>query len=243
MRPITTSTTTLAAVLAALAITPVAAHATTIGGFAYRAQSPAQTGLPDATDRQYLVPAGKVEHRVSAVEVSGTKAKASSERQELWLSANRARMVVTDAKTGKLRTEITDAGGVSRIFDAATGKLTVLRTKATTPPYTSAAFEAALYRAYVQQGMFRVAGEQTIDGRRRLTLASVPGKTRSSDPGSSTTAVVDADDYRVREIVSQLPEGAMTQKVTVQRLELLGVSRGVTAKLSLSRRARAAAHR
>mgnify|MGYP000914577924 FL=1 len=144
MRP-----TTLAAVLAALAITPVVAHAGSTGGFAYTGQSQAQAGLPDPTDGPYLVPAGKVEHRVSRVEVSGTKARASAERQELWLTANRARMVVTDAKTGRLRTEITDGGGVTRIFDAAARKLTVLHTKATAPPYTSAAFEAALYRAYV----------------------------------------------------------------------------------------------
>ena len=59
-----------------------------------------------------------------------------------------------------------------------------MRTKSKTPAYTSAAFESALYRAYVEQGIMKVAGEQTVDGRKLLALESVAGKWKSSDPGS-----------------------------------------------------------
>ena len=102
------------AALAAAALAPAAAQAGTVGG--YLAQNP--SALPSAADAQFRVPAGKVEHRVTIVTVSGTKALASNERQELWLSATRSRMVVKNAVTGKVRVEIVDRPGETRIYDA-----------------------------------------------------------------------------------------------------------------------------
>ena len=82
-----------AAALAAAAIAPAGAGASWgVGGVPAATQS--QMALPGPGDAQFRVPAGKVEHRVTIVAVSGTKAVASRERQELWLSATRSRMVV-----------------------------------------------------------------------------------------------------------------------------------------------------
>ena len=123
-------------------------------------------------------------------------------------------MVVTNAATGKLRVEIVDRPGETRIYDAQKRRVTVSRTSSTTPAYTSSAFESALHRAYVQQGIMRVAGERTVDGRRLLLLESVPGKWKSSDPGSRATALVDAQSYAVTETSSILDDGLFQQTVT-----------------------------
>ena len=68
------------------ALAPAAASANDVGGVPAASQS--QMALPEP--RRRAVPRarpGKVEHRVTIVAVSGTKAVASRERQELWLSA------------------------------------------------------------------------------------------------------------------------------------------------------------
>ena len=197
------------AALAAAAFAPAAAQAGTVGG--YLAQNPST--LPSSGDQQFRVPAGKVEHRVSIVTVSGSKALASNERQELWLSATRSRMVVKNATTGKVRVEIVDRPGETRIYDAEKKRVTISRTKSKTPAYTSAAFESALYRAYVQQGIMKVAGEQTVDGRKILVLESVADKWKSSDPGSRGTALVDAESYAVKKVSSILDGGLFNQTV------------------------------
>lgn len=220
------------AALAAAALAPAAASANGVGGVPAASQS--QMALPDSGDAQFRVPAGKVEHRVTVVAVSGTKAVASRERQELWLSARRSRMVVTNAATGKLRVEIVDRPGETRIYDAEKHRVTISRTASTTPAYTSAAFEAALHRAYVQQGIMKVAGARTVDGRRLLLLESVPGRWKSSDPGSRATALVDALTYEVAEIASVLDDGLFRQTATTRVLETLDARRAVVAKLAMS---------
>ena len=116
--------------------------------------------------------------------MSGSKARASKERQELWLTATRSRLVATDVATGKVRTEVVTRPGETRIFDAETNRVTIIKDTSKTPPYAAATFEAALHLAYVQQGIMRVAGERTVNGRKALVLESVAGKWKSSDPGS-----------------------------------------------------------
>ncbi len=224
-----------AAALAVAALAPAAASAADVGGVPAASQS--QMALPSPGDAQYRVPAGKVEHRVTIVKVSGTKAVPSNERQELWLSSSRSRMVVRDAATGKLRVEIVDRPGETRIYDARKRRVTISRTTSKTPAYTSAAFEAALHRAYVQQGIMKVAGERTVDGRRLLLLESVPGKWKSSDPGSRATALVDALTYEPAEIESTLENGLFRQTVTNRVVETLDAGRAVVAKLAMSRHA------
>jgi hypothetical protein len=223
------------AALAVAAIAPAAAQAGTVGG--YLAQNPST--LPSAADAQYRVPAGKVEHRVTFVKVSGTKALASNERQELWLSATRSRMVVKNAVTGKVRVEIVDRPGETRIYDAERNRVTIMRSKSKTPAYTSAAFESALYRAYVQQGIMKVAGEQIVDGRKLLTLESVAGKWKSSDPGSRATALVDAETFAVKQIASILDGGLFNQTVDNKLTETLDAGRASSAKLAMAKHATA----
>jgi hypothetical protein len=223
------------AAIAAAAFAPAAAQAGTVGG--QLAQNPSV--LPKPSDKQFLVPAGKVEHRVSIVTVSGSKAVPSKERQELWLSANRSRMVVTNLVTGKLRVEIVDRPGETRIYDAEKHRVTIMRTKSKTPAYTSAAFEAALYRAYVAQGIMKVAGERIVDGRKLLVLESVAGKWKSSDPGSRATALVDPASYEVNETVSTLDGGLFKQTVENRLIETLDPGKATTAKLAMAKHASA----
>ena len=229
------STLIATAAIAVAALAPAAAQAGTVGG--QLAQNP--SSLPKSSDAQFRVPAGKVEHRVSIVTVSGSKAVPSKERQELWLSANRSRMVVTNLVTGKLRIEIVDRPGETRIYDAAKKRVTIMLTKSTTPAYTSSAFEAALYRAYVEQGIMKVAGERTVDGRKLLVLESVAGKWKSSDPGSRGTALVDANSYEVKETASTLEGGLFSQTVANRLIETLDAGKATTAKLAMAKHASA----
>ena len=217
------------AAVAAAALVPAAAQAGTVGG--NLAQNPST--LPSSSDQQFRVPAGKVEHRVTIVKVSGTKAVASNERQELWLSASRSRMVVKSAVTGQVRVEIVDRPGETRIYDAQKNRVTIMRTKSKTPAYTSAAFEAALHRAYVAQGIMKIAGERTVDGRRLLVLESVAGKWKSSDPGSRGTALVDAESYQLKETASILDGGLFNQTVENRLIETLDAGKATSAKLAM----------
>ena len=215
-------TTITAAALAVAALVPAAASA----------------GLPEPTDAAYRVPVGKVEHRVWTVTVSGSRSVPKRERQELWLTATRARLVATTIATGKVRTEVVDRPGESRIYDAKTNRLTILRHKVSDPPpYASATFEAALHRAYVQQGIMRVTGEQVVSGRRELVLESVPEKWITSDPGSRGTALVDAQTYQVLQARSILGGDQFTQTVDTTVDEIVNARAPVTAKLAAHRHA------
>lgn len=220
------------AAIAVAALAPAAASASGVGGVE-AAVHQAQSGLPKSTDASYRVPAGNVEHRVSIVTVSGSKARASKERQELWLTATRSRLVATDAVTGKLRTEVVTRPGESRIFDAKTNRVTIIRDRSKTPPYAAATYEAALHLAYVQQGVMRVSGERTVNGRKALVLESVAAKWKSSDPGSRGTAVVDAETYAVYETQSILDGGLFNQTVETKISEVVPANGAVTAKLAV----------
>ena len=230
-------TTITAAALAVAALAPAAANASSVGGVqAFSSQS--RSGLPSSTDAAYRVPAGRVEHRVWTVTVSGSQSAPKKERQELWLTATRARLVATTIATGKVRTEVVDRPGESRIYDAKTNRLTILRHKVTDPPpYASSAFEAALHLAYVRQGIMRVTGEQVVAGRRALVLESVPQKWITSDPGSRGTALVDAETYEVLQTRSILGDGQFDQFVDTTVDELVNAKAQVTAKLAARRHA------
>ncbi len=230
-------TTITAAALAVAALAPAAASASGVGGVqAFTSQS--QAGLPKPTDSAYRVPVGKAEHRVWTVTVSGPKSVPSKERHELWLSATRARLVATTIATGKVRTEVVDRPGESRIYDAKTNRLTIVKHKVTDPPpYASSTYEAALHLAYVQQGIMRVTGEQVVGGRRALVLESVAAKWITSDPGSRGTALVDAQTYRVLQTQSILGDGQFKQTVDTGVDELVNAKAQVTAKLAARRHA------
>ena len=50
-----------------------------------------QPTLPKPSDPAFLVPEGKVEHSITTVKVSGTRAIPSHERQERWLGRTHSR--------------------------------------------------------------------------------------------------------------------------------------------------------
>jgi outer membrane lipoprotein-sorting protein len=182
------------------------------------------TSLPKPGDAKYAVPAGKVEHSVTVSEVSGSRAVPSHTRHELWMSRNRARSVSTDMKTGKVTSEVVVTRDETRIFSADTGQVTISRTRGQRMPWNSSLFEAAVQRAYVEQGITRVVGETTVRGRRAFVVESVPGKWVSDEPDSRTVAVVDAETYTPYERTTTLPDGQFTQKETIQTEMLRGAA-------------------
>ncbi|HYI17876.1 MAG TPA: hypothetical protein VD836_04160 [Solirubrobacteraceae bacterium] len=187
--------------------------------------------LPTPGDAQYGVPAGKVEHSITVTEVTGSKAVPSRTRHELWLSRNRARSVSTDMKTGKVTVEIVVTRKQTRMYSAETGRVTVRRNREASMPWNSSRFEAAVQRAYVQEGITKVVGEATVRGRRAFVVESVPGKWVSDEPDSRTVAVVDAETYELYERTSTLPDGEFTQKETTVT-ELI---RGASARFAMSK--------
>jgi hypothetical protein len=168
-----------------------------------------------------LVPAGKVEHTITVLKVEGSKAAASRERTERWLSRTHARTVVTDLETGKVRIVVTASPYETRIDDRETGKVTVRHHKRTAPPYKPAAFEAEIQRGYLADGITRQIGEKLVDGRRALVLESVPGKWRSSEPQSRTVVTVDAETFALLERTTGLPNGEFSQTEVYDLVELL----------------------
>ncbi len=162
-------------VVALVAATPAAAHP--------------NHDLPQPGDAQYAVPAGKVEHSVTVSEVSGSKAVPSRTRHELWMSRNRARSVSTDLRTGKVTTEVVVTRKETRIYTANPRRVTVHRNREAGMPWNSSRFEAAVQRAYVEQGITKVIGETTVRGRRAFIVENVPGKWVSDEPDGRTVAV------------------------------------------------------
>ena len=81
----------------------------------------------------------------------------------------------------------------------------------------------------------RIASEPSVDrGRRLLLLESVPGRWKSSEPGSRTTAIVDALTYELVETSSRRSTAGTTARRRRHRLlETLDVSRAVVAKLAM----------
>ena len=77
----------------------------------------------------------------------------------------------------------------------------------------------------------KIAGEQTVDGRKLLALESVAGKWKSSDPGSRATALVDAETFAVKQIASILDGGLFNQTVDNRLTETLDAGKASSAKL------------
>jgi len=194
----------------------------------------ANQNLPQPGDAAFLVPAGKVEHTVTVVRVEGSNALPRHERIELWMARDRARNVVTDVRTGKVVREITYKPGESRVYDAEKHTVTVLKERGTTtPPWNSFLFEAAVQKAYVEQGITRVIGETTVRGRRALLVESVPGKWRSDDPASRTTATIDAETFVLYERSTGVPNGEYRQTETYSVFEQLDAAPAVTARMAM----------
>jgi hypothetical protein len=201
------------------------------------AGSPAAADLPSPGDPAFRVPAGKIEHTVTTVRVSGTNAVASHERIERWMTATRARTVVKDARTGKVLRELTYAPGEHRVFDAAKNRVTVVikDRRESAPPWNTAAFEAAVQKAYVEQGITRVTGETVVRGRRALVVESVPGRWRSDEPTSRTTAVLDAGTFALLQRTTGVPDGRFAQSESYDVAELLDASSRASTRMAMAR--------
>jgi hypothetical protein len=215
----------LLTVLAALAMFALA-------GVAGAAELP--RNLPHPGDPAFLVPAGKVEHTVTTLKVEGSDAIPSHERIERWMTRNRARTVFTDLTTGKVRSEVTFRPGETRIYDARRNRVTIIKDDGANPPWNSAAFEAAVQKAYVEQGITREIGRTVVDGRMAIVVQSVPGKWVSDVPESITTAVIDAATFELYERSTVHPDDLFKQTET-HRVELLDASTRVRAKMAMAK--------
>lgn len=217
----------LPSLFAALALLLVSAPAAS-------AQVPNQN-LPKPSDPSFLVPAGKLEHTVTTVRVEGSNALPRHERIELWMTRTRARNVITDVRTGKVTREMTYRPGETRVYDAEENTVTVMRERGpSTPPWNSFRFEAAVQKAYVEQGITRVVGETTVRGRRALLVESVPGTWVSDEPSSRTTATIDAETFVLYERSTGLPTGEFRQTETYSVAEQLDAAPAVTARMAMS---------
>ena len=197
---------------------------------------PAQAALPSPSDPAYDVPQGKVEHTVVVQQVAGSKAIPSHERTETWLSRTRAHAIVTDLRTGKVRAETVATPTEVRLYNAEDNVIRVIRTKKPGGlPYNSAAFEAAVQKAYLEQGITRVVGEKVVAGRRALITESVAGRWRSDEPESRTTAVVDAETFALLERSTVHPRGLFSQTQTFATRLLDASAPGVQARMAMRR--------
>lgn len=204
--------------LSLVAAAPVAAHV--------------NHDVPSPDDPAFAVPAGKIEHSVTVTKVSGPEARPSHTRHELWMTRNRARSVSTDVMTGKVTFEMVVTPTETRTYSAKTRRVTIQKTRRPSIPYNSWLFEAAVQKAYVEQGITKVIGETTVRDRRALIVESVPGKWTSDRPDGRTVAVVDAETYGLYERSSTLPDGEFTQKETFEVQEFLSPSARVSFAMS-----------
>jgi hypothetical protein len=194
-----------------------------------------QPTLPKPSDPAFLVPAGKVEHSVTTVKVSGTRAIPSHERHDRWLGRTHSRVIVTDLTTGKVTREITFKPGESRVYNASTKTVRVsIGNGLKTPPWNAMSFEAAVQKAYIDQGFVKVVGETTRHGRRALIAENAPPKWRSDNPNSKTVAVVDAETFDLYERTT-FDGGEFRQEAEHSRVELVDENAGVLAKMSMKR--------
>ena len=177
--------------------------------------------LPKPDNPLYAVPAGQIEHSVTVTQVTGSQARPSHARHELWMTRKRARAVTTDVKTGKVTFEMVITPTETRTYSAQTRRVTVQKTRRASIPYNSWRFEAAVQQAYVHKGITKVIGETMVRGNPALIVESVPGRWTSDRPEAKTIAVVDAVSYGVYERTSTLPDGEFTQKETVEVAEFL----------------------
>ncbi len=194
-------------------------------------------GLPLPSDPVAAVPAGQVEHTVTTVKVEGPKSVPSHRRIEVWLSANRGHSVVRDADTGRLISDNTFTRTESRHYDADEKRLSILRYETPTKglPLNAFTFESAVQKAYVEQGYVTVVGEKVVNGRRALITRSKEGKWRSDDATSVTTAVVDAETFRLYERTTVGAGGQFKQTSTYDVYEILpATSTAARARLAMS---------
>ena len=100
-------------------------------------------------------------------------------------------------------------------------------------PWNATSFEAAVQKAYIDQGFVKVVGETTKNGRRALITETAPPKWKSDNPNSKTIAVVDAETFDLYERTTF--DGALfRQEAEHSRAELVDESSGLLAKKWLS---------
>ena len=219
------------AALAAAALAPASASADGLGGFLGAGRRPACRGRRRAVPRpgrQGRAP----RHDRDGVRHEGRRRR--KERQELWLSATRSRMVVTNAVTGKLRVEIVDRPGETRIYDAQKRRVTIiahavedaglhlgrLRGRAV-PRLRPAGHHEGHRRAHrrrPQAAGARVRRRQVEEQRPRLArdrARSTPRPTRSGRSSRSSTAACSA------------------RRSSNRVIETLDAGKAVTAKLAM----------
>lgn len=195
-----------------------------------------QPTLPKPSGPAFLVPEGKVEHSITTVKVSGTRAIPSHERTERWLARTHGRVIVTDLTTGTVAREITYKPGESRVDDARkkTVRVLVVDKGMKRSPWNAMSFEAAVQKAYIEQGYVKVVGEKTVDGRRALITENAPPRWRSDSPDSKTIAVVDAERFALYERTT-FDGDLFRQEAQHSRGELVDENAGVLAKMAMKR--------
>lgn len=189
--------------------------------FAAPAAAPAANNAP---------PAGMIEHTVSVLSFEGDYAVEGvvprRERFERWVSADRARQVVTDAATGALRGESAEAPRWFSAFDATRNEVWTVEGDGAGSPRGLFVRTLAQSGAYVAQqvamGWYVKTGDTSYLGRAAIKLTST-GAGAASEGDTKTTILADAETYAPYEVVTVGREGGrtFTQRDRLEAVELL----------------------
>lgn len=170
-------------------------------------------------------PAGKIEHVVLTESFDGNFSVDGvvprTLRTELWITADAAHSVVTDVKTGTLRSETAQWPGGMATFDAPKNEIWESE-PAPGIVFSTQAEEGAYLKRSVAKGWMRVTGQTTHQGRPAITLEST-GTSPTDIEDARQTVIADATTYAPLErTMSGRDRGrTFTQVSKVEKAELL----------------------
>lgn len=138
------------------------------------------------------VPAGQAQHTIRTVSWETDVGKPWSRRVETWATADAARMVHRDLKTGALLSDCADDGRQVRCYSAEENEIIVHPAAREGEPgielVDSWEREGVLIRQQVEMGWFVFGADTTIDGRPMKQLEDTPEAPSDTDSRHYVTA-------------------------------------------------------
>jgi hypothetical protein len=136
------------------------------------------------------VPAGEIQHTVRTVSWETDIGKPWAHRMETWLSADAARSVQRDPKTGELVSECAETAGEVRCYAAEKNEITVFPSPGGTEPriVDSWAREGLAIQRQVDMGWFVFGADTTFDGRPAKQLEDTPSAPSDTESRHYVTA-------------------------------------------------------
>jgi hypothetical protein len=138
---------------------------------AIAALAPAATALAQGSGPG--VPPGQIEFSQVTVQVTGSNAVPSFERNTQWLTAHSSHVIATNVNTGKLRFEGITTPSRELRYEARNNELTVGKGRRT-PPYLSWAQQGRIFAQEVAKGCYAAAGDTVFHGHAAALYKLVP---------------------------------------------------------------------